>query len=45
MEPSLKDMDDYNRPLKRDKIRWILIAFLIAIAIYVIYAFLMESYS
>ena len=45
MEPNLKDMDDYNRPLKRDKIRWIIIAFLVTFAAYVLYAFVMESYS
>ena len=45
MEPSLEEMDDYNKPIKPSKLKWIVIAFGIAIAVYVGYVLLMESYS
>jgi hypothetical protein len=43
MEPSLRDMDDYNKPLKPGKLKWILIAFGIALAIYFGYTLLMVN--
>ena len=45
MEPRLQDMDDYNKPIKPNKLKWIVIAFSIAIAFYILYALLMESFS
>ena len=45
MEPRLNDMDDYNKPLKPKKVQWILAAFGIAIAVYVLYVLLMENFS
>ena len=45
MEPNLEQMDDYNKPLKPSKLKWIMIAFGIAIAVYIGYVLLMENYS
>ena len=45
MEPNLEEMDDYNKPLKPSKLKWIMIAFGIAIAVYIGYVLLMENYS
>lgn len=45
MEPNLEEMDDYNKPLKPNKVKWIVTVFIIAIAVYVGYVMLMESFS
>jgi capsular polysaccharide biosynthesis protein len=45
MEPNLEELDDYNKPLKPNKMKWIVIAFVIAIAVYAGYVLLMESFS
>jgi hypothetical protein len=43
-EPELDDMSDYEKPLSAGKRNWILLAFLIAIAIYFLYAIMMGSF-
>jgi hypothetical protein len=43
MEPSMNDMDDYNKPLSKKKRNIIIGAFAILIAIYAIYALTMGS--
>lgn len=43
-EPELEEMSDYEKPLSSSKRNWILLAFMIAIAIYFLYALLMGSF-
>lgn len=38
MEPNLEDMDDYNKPLKPEKKRMIIIFFVVLLALYAVYA-------
>ncbi|MDX1295655.1 MAG: hypothetical protein R3302_05285 [Sulfurimonadaceae bacterium] len=45
MEPNLHDMDDYNKPTKSEKVKWIVFAFGVAIAVYVVYVVVMESFT
>lgn len=41
MEPNLEEMDDYKKPLSNNKLKTILFAFAIVLAIYVIYDLIM----
>ena len=34
MEPNLEDIDDYNKPLKKDKKKMIIIFFVVLLVIY-----------
>lgn len=43
MEPTMNDMDDYNKPLSHKKRNIIIGAFAILIAIYAVYALTMSS--
>ncbi len=45
MEPNLKDMSDYNKPLGKSKLKIILGAFGIIIAAYVAYLLLITSFT
>ncbi len=38
MEPNLEDIDDYNKPLKKSKIKTLIIVFVVLLAIYSLYA-------
>lgn len=42
-EPELEDMSDYDKPLSTKKRNWIILAFAIAIAVYLLYSVLMSS--
>jgi len=44
MEPNLDDISDYNKPLGRKKLKVILIAFAIAIAVYAVYVLLTSEF-
>ena len=44
MEPNLEEMDDYKKPLSSKKIKLIIIAFAIALAVYAVYALLMGGF-
>lgn len=35
MEPNLKDMDDYNKPISRNKLKTISIVLIATIAVYI----------
>lgn len=41
MEPNLEEMDDYKKPLSKSKTKTIIIAFVIVLAIYAVYAVVM----
>ena len=41
MEPNLEDIDDYNKPLKKSKVKTLIIVFVVLLAIYSLYAFAM----
>jgi len=41
-EPSLEEMSDYEKPLGRKKTNTIVVAFAIAIAVYLVYAIIMS---
>ena len=43
MEPNLKDIDDYDKPLKNSKFKNILIAFVILLSLFGISAFIQSS--
>ncbi len=43
MEPNLEDIDDYNKPLKKSKLRNILIGFGILLVLFVISAVIQGS--
>jgi hypothetical protein len=45
MEPNLHDMDDYNKPTKSEKVKWIVIAFAVAIAVYVGYVVVIGQFT
>jgi hypothetical protein len=38
MEPNLEDIDDYNKPLKKSKVKTLIIVFVVLLAIYSLYA-------
>jgi hypothetical protein len=42
MEPNLEEMSDYKKPLGKSKMKAIVIAFAIAIAVYIAYAIVMS---
>lgn len=44
MEPNFEDMDDYKKPLSEKKIKLIVLAFAIALAVYAIYAVVMGGF-
>ena len=41
MEPNLEDIDDYNKPLKKSKVKTLIIVFVVLLAIYSLYALAM----
>ena len=43
-EPELDESSDYKKPLSPKKRNWILIAFVVALAVYFLYAILMASF-
>ncbi len=44
MEPNLEEMDDYKKPLSNKKIKLIVAAFAIALAVYAVYAVVMGGF-
>lgn len=43
MEPNLKDMDDYEKPISKNKLKTIIIAFITVIIISVSLAYLINT--
>jgi hypothetical protein len=41
MEPNLEEMSDYKKPLSKSKTKTIIIAFVIALVVYAVYALVM----
>ena len=42
-EPELDESSDYDKPLSSNKRTWIMIAFGIAVGVYILYTFLMTA--
>ncbi len=44
MEPNLEEMSDYKKPLGKNKLKLIIIAFAIVLAVYAVYALVMGGF-